>query len=48
MSSSRSEETDLTYEGIETQTKVCQKLFNVVREETDLTYEGIETFEVEE
>jgi len=37
------EETDLTYEGIETAFCTYQYLFEVQFEETDLTYEGIET-----
>ncbi len=38
------EETDLTYEGIETSALIFQYL-STLSEETDLTYEGIETLQ---
>ena len=37
------EETDLTYEGIETGLMSCTFSNRALSEETDLTYEGIET-----
>ena len=41
------EETDLTYEGIETPSIYAQLTYNDDVEETDLTYEGIETQDAE-